>query len=432
MRLVKVLVVVPAVVAGASARVQSRGNKPNLSYEPDTNNNCSWWFDNKSGTSCQTILSDNYITLAQFRGWNPSIGDNCNGLKAGFSYCVEGPAVESPSTSSSGPSSSTPPKTTEKPTSTTSTPSLPTTTKPSNGIATPEPTQATIVDNCDQFYLVRRGDTCDDIATKNQVPVSDFINWNPSVGPKCGSLWSDAYACVKVIGYVPKPTATKPTNGIETPQPTQPGMVESCSKFHYIYKGNTCDQISGHNGITQEQFARWNPKIGRECTSLHADAYACVGVLNDGPPAPTNTKPANGVTTPTPTQPGMVEDCNKFHYIYSGNTCDQISTYNSITQEQFARWNPKIGRECTRLQADAYACVGVIKDSPPNGIQTPRPTQPGMVDYCKKFHYIYKGNTCDQISSYNGITQEQFARWNPKVGEKCTGLQADEYACVGI
>lgn len=62
---------------------------------------------------------------------------------------------------------------------------------PSIGITTPEPTQKTIVDNCDQFYLVRRGDTCDDIAAKFQIAVSDVINWNPSAGPKCGGLWSD-------------------------------------------------------------------------------------------------------------------------------------------------------------------------------------------------------------------------------------------------
>lgn len=69
------------------------------------------------------------------------------------------------------------------------------------------------MDNCEQFYIVRKGDTCDDIAAKFQISASDAINWNPSAGPKCSGLWSDAYACFKVIGYVSKPTSRKPANG---------------------------------------------------------------------------------------------------------------------------------------------------------------------------------------------------------------------------
>ncbi|KAJ6784715.1 hypothetical protein PWT90_00458 [Aphanocladium album] len=45
-----------------------------------------------------------------------------------------------------------------------------------------------------------------------------------------------------------------------------------------------------------------------------------------------------------------------------------------------------------------------------NGITTLIPTQPGMVDNCNKFHHIYKGYAYDQITSYNGISQEDFAR----------------------
>ncbi|KAJ3488012.1 hypothetical protein NLG97_g6284 [Lecanicillium saksenae] len=57
----------------------------------------------------------------------------------------------------------------------------------------------------------------------------------------------------------------------------------------------------------------------------------------------------------------MVTNCNTFYYIYKGNTCGQINSYHSITQEQFARWNPDVGVQCTGLWADAYACVGVIE-----------------------------------------------------------------------
>lgn len=144
------------------------------------------------------------------------------------------------------------------------------------------------------------------------------------------------------------------------------------------------------------------------------------------------------VQTPQPTQPGMVKNCNKFHYIYKGNNCGQITSYDNVSQQDFAKWNPEVGLQCTGLQEEAYACVGVIPDAtptssaPPHGIQTPQPTQPGMVKNCNKFHYIFKGNTCGQITSYNHISQHDFATWNPQIGQDCTGLWADAYACVGI
>lgn len=40
--------------------------------------------------------------------------------------------------------------------------------------------------------------------------------------------------------------------------------------------------------------------------------------------------------------------------------------------------------------------------------------------------------TCDQITSYNHISQHDFVTWNPQIGEQCTGLWANAYACVGV
>ncbi|KAJ4158452.1 uncharacterized protein LMH87_008978 [Akanthomyces muscarius] len=290
---------------------------------------------------------------------------------------------------------------------------------------------------------------CANVPAANDCTMEQFLYWNPSIGSNCGNFPINQSYCVEGPAL---PVSTPPTsttlvtttstntgNGVQTPTPTQPDMARNCNKFHYIYKGNTCGQITSYNGITQEQFARWNPQIGQQCTGLLSDAYACVGVIGEEP-APTTTSTApTGSQTPQPTQPGMVDNCNKFHYIYKGNTCGQITSYNGITQEQFARWNPQIGQQCTGLLADAYACVGVIGEkplptstTPSNGIQTPQPTQPGMVTYCKQFHYIYKGNTCDQITSYHHISQQDFSTWNAQIGARCEGLWADAYACVGV
>lgn len=239
-------------------------------------------------------------------------------------------------------------------------------------------------------------------------------------------------------------------SGFQPKYLVDPQTVKSCTWF-FDNGGSeavACANVPAANDCTMEQFLYWNPSIGTNCGNFPINQSYCV----EGPALPVSTPPTsttlvtttstntgNGVQTPTPTQPDMARNCNKFHYIYKGNTCGQITSYNGITQEQFARWNPQIGQQCTGLLADAYACVGVIGEkplptstTPSNGIQTPQPTQPGMVTYCKQFHYIYKGNTCDQITSYHHISQQDFSTWNAQIGARCEGLWADAYACVGV
>ncbi|OAA49035.1 LysM domain protein [Beauveria brongniartii RCEF 3172] len=159
----------------------------------------------------------------------------------------------------------------------------PTTTKAGNGITTPSPTQPSTVDNCNEFHHVQEGESCADIAAANKISVADLTTWNPKAGAQCTGLWAKTYACVGIIGYVPasttiSTTSTAPGNGVTTPLPTQPSMVDNCNKFHWISQGNTCDQITSYNAISQQDFAKWNPQIGQQCTGMWADAYACVEV----------------------------------------------------------------------------------------------------------------------------------------------------------
>lgn len=133
-----------------------------------------------------------------------------------------------------------------------------------------------MVSNCNAFYMIKRGDQCQKIADQHGISLHDFVTWNPAAGETCGGLWADAYACVSVIGFVPTPTT--PHNGIETPQPTQPGLIDNCVKFHYISSTDTCASISGWEGISTADFAKWNPNVGNTCTGLWANANACVGI----------------------------------------------------------------------------------------------------------------------------------------------------------
>lgn len=57
---------------------------------------------------------------------------------------------------------------------------------------------------------------------------------------------------------------------------------------------------------------------------------------------------------------------------------------------------------------------------------------PEMINACKKFHYVRRGQYCDSIAAENGITTADFISWNPKVGSDCRGLWLDVNVCVGI
>ncbi|KAJ2981468.1 hypothetical protein NQ176_g2005 [Zarea fungicola] len=401
--------------------ILSFGLLPTLLAAQKLNNrgvSCAFSVAAGTGETCDSFCQSWSVSIDDFKALNPGV--QCPSLVANNDYCVDGTVTTDV------------PTTTPATTMTTTTSTKTTTSSPGG----PSPTQSGLAANCDKFHLVSSGDQCGIIESKYGISAAQFSSWNPAINarqwfplePLCSNLIVGYYVCVNVPGA----TSTQPSNGIQTPQPTQPGMVGNCNQFHHIFPGNTCDQITSYHHISQQDFAKWNPQVGPQCTGLVADANACVGVLPDSTP----TSPSNGIETPQPTQPGMVGNCNQFHHIFPGNTCDQITSYHHISQQDFAKWNPQVGPQCTGLVADANACVGVLPDSTPtspsNGIETPQPTQPGMVGNCNQFHHIFPGNTCDQITSYHHISQQDFAKWNPQVGAQCTGLIADANACVGV
>ena len=211
-------------------------------------------------------------------------------------------------------------------------------------------------------------------------------------------------------------------------------MVGNCSKFVKVNSGDTCDTIAFYNGpISTDDFLLWNTGVGgRVCRKLQVGTYVCVGVLGGSP-----TKPSNGVTTPSPTHPGMVSNCNKFVKVNAGDGCDGIAFFNGpISTEDFKKWNAGVGSDCRTLQAGTYACVGVIGGTPTkpgNGIATPSPIQTGMVTNCNKFVKVNPGDSCDIVAFFNGpISTEYFKKWNAGVGSDCRFLQAGTYACIGV
>lgn len=252
-------------------------------------------------------------------------------------------------------------------------------------------------------------------------------------------------------------SALTPTNGIATPTPIQPGMVDNCDAFHFVVDTEICSTIVKKYGISLSQFYKWNPNVGTDCAGLWLGAYVCVSIIGVGPstpaistsPSASPTKSGNGIATPTPFQSGMIDKCNKFHFVADGDICSSITAQYTISFTQFYNYNPGIGKDCSTLWLGAYVCVGVIGTSPApttlktstttqkptttsvgNGVSTPSPTQPGMVSNCKTFHFVVDNDNCSTIAKVAGISIGNFYKWNSGVGSNCETLWLGAYVCV--
>lgn len=142
------------------------------------------------------------------------------------------------------------------------------------------------------------------------------------------------------------------THLLDTAAPIQPGMADNCDAFYFVKSSDTCDTIARANGVSITDLIKWNPAVGTGCTNMWADAYICISTLGVDVTAPiTTTSPSNGVSTPVPTQEGMVANCNKFHLVQDGQTCATIAALNSISTSQFIAWNPAVNNGCSNLWA---------------------------------------------------------------------------------
>ncbi|EQB43867.1 hypothetical protein CGLO_17426 [Colletotrichum gloeosporioides Cg-14] len=146
----------------------------------------------------------------------------------------------------------------------------------------------------------------------------------------CGGLWTNGNICVSIIGgtqtsVLPTTTTKSAGNNFATPQPTQHGVVNDCDRFYFVQSRDSCAPIASNHGISVTQLAAWNNVGGTACGGLWANVYVCVRVIGAtpttaGPAPPTTTAPDNGVSTPAPTQAGMVGNCDRFYFVGSGDT----------------------------------------------------------------------------------------------------------------
>ncbi|KAK1978616.1 hypothetical protein LZ30DRAFT_799936 [Colletotrichum cereale] len=377
-----------------------------------------------SGETCESLSSSWGIPVDEFISLNPGV--TCPSLVAGKNYCVVGEFTpDDPTVPPAQPSSTT--STSRRPTTTTQ---PPTTLRTSTTAAATGPTVSPVMpgaaSNCDRYYKIQSGDSCDVVASKNGITVAQLRSWNTDINASCSNLWLDYYICTRVPGVVVPTTTTRASTTSTaaagpTVSPVMPGAASNCDRYYKIQSGDSCDAVASKNGITVAQLRSWNPDINASCSNLWLDYYICTRVPGAATPATTTkTTIAPGPTT-TPQLPGAVGNCNKWYKIASGDTCDTVAAKNKITVAMFRSYNTQVNSNCNNLLKDYYACVGTP------GAATP---MPGTVSNCTRFYKVVSGDSCDVIATKASITVANFRRWNTQLNSGCTNLWLDALVCT--
>ncbi|CAI7592359.1 unnamed protein product [Penicillium pancosmium] len=232
-----------------------------------------------------------------------------------------------------------------------------------------------------------------------------------------------------------------------------------CSFSTVPSTGDTCETFADSWGIAVDDLKSLNPDL--DCSKFDDGTEYCVsGEANDNEPTETTTtstdpETTTGVTTSSstktteapsttssasdhePTQPGLSENCDKFHKVVDGDSCDAIEASAGITHSQFSEWNPYINDKCSNIWLDYYVCIHVPGATTTSAAPSPTddgkpPTQSGIAANCDKFHKVSSGDQCDSIETEFKITHDQFIKWNPSISPGCTNLQLDYNVCVHV
>ncbi|KFZ09528.1 hypothetical protein V502_08694 [Pseudogymnoascus sp. VKM F-4520 (FW-2644)] len=164
---------------------------------------CVSWYRADSGEDCDLVVKMfGTFSAEDFLKWNPAVKPDCSGFKIGNYYCVAIPST--PTTRTTGYSS---------------------TPLPTNGVG-PQPEQSGIPEACADYWFVGSLDTCDSIATKNNITVAQLESYNPALSSDCSGLTPNYYICVEMPGSLAtSDTATGTTSSTSNTGTTGPTVT---------------------------------------------------------------------------------------------------------------------------------------------------------------------------------------------------------------
>jgi LysM repeat protein len=219
--------------------------------------------------------------------------------------------------------------------------------------------------------------------------------------------------------------------GGTAPAPTQSGIVSGCVLYSNASAGDTCYIFAQEHNVTAADLYLWNSVLGDAgaycSTQFWSGYWYCIGTQASQPtPSATPTPVSSGQPAPTPTQSGIVSNCDKYAKTSPGDTCAKFAADQGIGSAQLYAWNTQLGpqgQNCsTEFWANYYYCVDAPTStsagsgSTSTAVATPSPVQSGIVKSCNKFFKTVEGDTCSSFAQENQITANQLYEWNTQLG----------------
>ncbi|KUM63772.1 hypothetical protein ACN42_g3298 [Penicillium freii] len=296
---------------------------------------------------------------------------------------------------------------------------------------------------CDYWVNdVQHSDTCDAVVDFFGISLRQFVSWNPSLKydycvlvPKWSYCVSGPAGTASMGGNSTGTTSASSFSFAGTAAPTQSGIAKSCTNYHLVQNGDSCNSIQDmYMNFTLSQFYSWNPAISKGCKGLVNGDFVCVAAKSS-----VSASASASSTSAFPTQTGVVHDCNKWHYVSGKDDCDSIQAEYDLTPAQFYHLNPATGSKCSNLWRKTNVCVGEPGLTPSATITTTGsssstsafPTQTGVASDCNKWHYVSGDDDCASIEKQYDLTTAEFYRLNPATGSNCTNLWHKTNVCVG-
>lgn len=237
-----------------------------------------------------------------------------------------------------------------------------------------------------ELHEVPDGATCDSLSTTFSttnltVTSTQFLTWNPYVNGLCDDLLAGDQVCAGPPGgsYIVPPSSNSANSssyarggntgsdagdgtglspsgvGSNAPSPTQTGIVPGCVTYDQPEDGEGCEAFAEGHNITTGSLYKWNTILGHDgadCgTEFQLGYYYCIAAPGAVPPVP------------SPTQPGIADNCDSYAKAQDGEYCSEFATTHNITTANLYAWNTVLGTDGKNCGSEFfkgyYYCIGV-------------------------------------------------------------------------
>ncbi|RDW93890.1 LysM peptidoglycan-binding domain-containing protein [Aspergillus mulundensis] len=291
-----------------------------------------------------------------------------------------------------------------------------------------------VIGSC-QTHNVTKDDTCQGLASKYSITITQFRTWNQVLNSRCSNmdLLVGHMACVSYPGNATStknPYATNGAGGTATtaaPVPTSlaPDVHTECGNSQGVRPVGNIATYPGYATATGgPTTSRWTPKMPEKATAW-----------SDLPMA--TLTPWTSLPTPStmPLAKGTRKDCKEYaDNTYGEVPCDWLTTH--VSDIHFAEWNPSVvWWNCTLANNTRYCTLlgeAFIEESDlePVYLDLPVTAAPNSTYDCYYWYTTEEGDTCDSVLEMADIALEAFYAWNPSVKSDCSNLWLDTSYCI--